>query len=570
MKKLYTFALVATSTLFSLVSVKGQQPITFAPAITTSFGGTSSDLMCYGDFDHDNKINDVAMISGFYFDALHDYRVWIYRGDSTAGLVAYDTLNYGEHYPGARSVVAGDFDGNGYDDICLCFGDSIGFFYQHSTGWNHTISTRYAGSGGNTNYSLAYGDVNNDGLKDIAVEHWGASDITVLFQDTNHQYTPIHYFAPAAGWDEIMISPLGTDTLNRLIFMSGQTFAPNIRVYYINETQVLDSTHTYTMSPINGNRITKCIGTGDYDSDGSIDLAAGFGGNAPSSNIAMWSDFNNTAPTDTIATKDVPEALEMGDLNCDSKEEIIICHGGWNTISIHSLGQPALNLSVPYTSHYNPKGLVIIDVNGDSKKDIVAANGYAGMVYLKNTTIIPTQYDTSITTYILTTDTSSSEIGSTVLVVDTVVMGNIVYIHRDSLVEVSNFLNTEEMIIYTIAEYTPCYQIGSTFDTTSILTSTFIGIDTIHYLLTDSLIITSSKCDTDLQNVFSLYPNPATNTITITSTLNTGSDALILDLAGRKVWSGMLYNQDTISIDKLVSGVYIFKTREASRLFIKE
>ncbi|MCR5862367.1 T9SS type A sorting domain-containing protein [Flavobacterium sp. J372] len=67
---------------------------------------------------------------------------------------------------------------------------------------------------------------------------------------------------------------------------------------------------------------------------------------------------------------------------------------------------------------------------------------------------------------------------------------------------------------------------------------------------------------------WSLYPNPASNTLTITTTADlTENFTTIYDITGRQVLNEKF--NETINVSALPAGVYILKIGEMSRKFVK-
>ena len=70
-----------------------------------------------------------------------------------------------------------------------------------------------------------------------------------------------------------------------------------------------------------------------------------------------------------------------------------------------------------------------------------------------------------------------------------------------------------------------------------------------------------------------IYPNPASNQITIKGEFDTNENVTIFNLLGQKVLeSAINSNEETINISKLATGVYTiyFNTSKESYKFIKE
>jgi hypothetical protein len=123
--------------------------------------------------------------------------------------------------------------------------------------------------------------------------------------------------------------------------------------------------------------------------DGRKDVVASYGGNQPSSSIAVLAqaaDGTLAAPV-AYPSYDIPEPVEVADLDGDARPEVVTLHGGWMRAGVYgglSSGTLATETlyPIPYASQYNAQGLAIGDVTGDGRPDIVAADYNYGLILL--------------------------------------------------------------------------------------------------------------------------------------------------------------------------------------------
>jgi hypothetical protein len=82
-----------------------------------------------------------------------------------------------------RSVVVGDFDGDGVLDLVVAneLSDDVSVLMGNGDG---TFQAAKNFAVGRSPRSVAVGDLNGDGLPDLAVANGGSDDISVLINDT--------------------------------------------------------------------------------------------------------------------------------------------------------------------------------------------------------------------------------------------------------------------------------------------------------------------------------------------------------------------------------------------------
>jgi len=86
---------------------------------------------------------------------------------------------------------------------------------------------------------------------------------------------------------------------------------------------------------------------------------------------------------------------------------------------------------------------------------------------------------------------------------------------------------------------------------------TYAGLDTFTWIKDSGVILGIN--DEEFKSTFKFYPNPAQNKVFVEA--NTLTDALlqIFDINGHEVKNQKIDNTDSINIDSLQSGVYLFK-----------
>lgn len=349
--------------------------------------GSHPEAVAIGDVNGDAH-NDVVMTTSYYFDPDNDYKLFVFTQDDTGMLsppVRYATS--GGYTNAPMSVGIGDMDNDGRNDVVVGNkGTSIEIFHQDASGSlisDTLIQTPYS-------MKIRVGDLNGDGLADIAGIGWGGSEVGVFLQDSSGSLSLSGaYYAPHGGYDDLELGDVNGDGLTDIIVMSGQAYAyDNLAVLTQNAAGAFDPVAYYDLG---GNELTHGVGVGDVTGDGKSDVVVSYGGNRPNSNIAIFAQLSDgTLDTPfSLSSYDIPESLDVADVTGDGLPEVLVVHGGWNALGVYTQDEVGVlsaetTYPIPYASHYNPHGLAVGDINSDGAADVVIADYNNGLVTLRN------------------------------------------------------------------------------------------------------------------------------------------------------------------------------------------
>jgi hypothetical protein len=360
--------------------------------------GSWPEAVAIGDVTGDG-LNDVVLVTSFYFDAVNDYKLFVYRQQADGTLAApvkYDTG--GTYTTPPQTVAIGDLDGDGRGDVVIGnSGAAVGVFYQNVAGGldpvvpHPTVDSK----------CIRVADLDHDGRLDIVGAGWGTNTATVFLQQAGGALAaPVVYAAPHSGYDDLEAGDLDHDGRADVAVMSGQLYAtPNVSVLY----QQADGTLGGLTSRFVGvNQLSQGIGVGDVSGDGRNDLVVSYGGNQPGSRIAVFAqagDGTLPATPTTVASYDIPEPVEVADVSGDRRGDVLVAHGGWVQLGVYVQGPggvlgPETLDPIPYASHYNPHGLAVGDIDNDGLPDVVIADYNNGLVVLRHAPAPPAQFYT--------------------------------------------------------------------------------------------------------------------------------------------------------------------------------
>jgi hypothetical protein len=332
--------------------------------------------------------SDVIMTTHFYFDAANDYRLWVFAQQSDGTLAPPVTYATAAAYNnGPYSVAAGDLNGDGRNDVVVGLnGLGVQVFPQVASG----------GLGAPTLYStpdgrlIRLGHLDGDPYLDVAAAGWGTNTVSVLRGDgAGALQAPVQYPAQHAGYDDLEVGDVTGDGRDDIVVMSGQVYAvPNLSVLAQLPGGGFAAPAEYRVGT---NVSTNGIGLGDVTGDGRQDVVASYGGNRPSSYVAVFAQTagGTLSPPVSYPSYDIPEPVEVADLTLDGRKDVVTLHGGWNAAGLYaqatsgSLGAEDL-YPVPYASHYEPHGLAVGDLDGNGSPDVALADYNHGLVVLRN------------------------------------------------------------------------------------------------------------------------------------------------------------------------------------------
>jgi fibronectin type 3 domain-containing protein len=404
----YTDSAVTPGTTYayqvSAVNAVGEGPlsdISFATAVGGAPGslfqpyqatpvGSWPDAVAIGDVNGDGR-NDVAMTTSYYFDPLGDFHLWVFlqAPDGTLSApISYPTAaTYGN---GPDSVAIGDITGDGKADVVVGInGVGVQVFPQVVSGGLGSPTLYPSTNSG----KIRLGQLNGDGRLDVAGVGWGTNTVDVLLNDGHGGLSaPVTYAAQHGGSEDLEVADATGDGRDDIVVMSGQSYSvPNVSVLPQLPAGGFGAAAPYV---VRANTNTQGIGVGDVNGDGLNDVVASYGGNRPNSVLAVLAQTGSATLAAPVSypSYDIPEPVDVADVNLDGRADVVTLHGGWLQAGIYlqlldgTLGTEQL-YPIPYASQYTPHGLAVGDINGDGSPDIVLADYNNGLVVLRNATL---------------------------------------------------------------------------------------------------------------------------------------------------------------------------------------
>ncbi|MES1192402.1 MAG: VCBS repeat-containing protein [Steroidobacter sp.] len=356
------------------------------------------------DFDNDGK-NDIAVaythVDNTYPDA--GYAGIILQSHTSAGTFQQSVDTAIGTNP---SIIAlGDLDeANGIDLVTAnASSNNVSVLLQGTTAgqFNTAMNVAANGSANGVPNDVAAGDLNNDGLADIAVADSYNGNVDVLLQDpANHGHflTPA-YLATGNQTISVAVGDVNGDGLADVVATSYDLYGNNgVVSVFIQDANNPGSFLTrvdYASGPE-----PSCVKIADVNGDGKPDLVitnrgpgADHMGSAGVSVLLQVASAPGTFTTPvTYATAPGAINVAVGDLNGDGKPDLVVANlgGGWTGSVSVLLQDPAqagvFQSATNYAGVYGPLSVAIGDLNGDGKPDIAVADGNRATVMFQSAT----------------------------------------------------------------------------------------------------------------------------------------------------------------------------------------
>lgn len=345
---------------------------------------TGIEAVAIGDVNNDG-LKDVVVTTAYSNEVNQASRVHVFLQDLSGNLS--EPVNYDVGLPRSfyfiNSVAIADANNDGLSDVIISYPQGVGVMLQNLLGTLDPVVVHASNHSSFSNSRLVVAaDFNNDNLSDIASIDWGTQsvDVDVYLQNISTGFDlPSSYPSFHGGYDDLSYGDVNGDGLNDIIVVSGQVlYSQSLTILYQQSDATFGPAVTYDL---NIDSSVNAVGVGDVNGDSRDDIIIAYGGNKPSSKVAvLYQTITGEleAPV-KLLSYDIPSAVEIADINGDGMKDIITSHSGWFALSVY-LQKPDGTLmgQQRYPSLYstrNPHRMAVGDINGDGSNDVVESNG---------------------------------------------------------------------------------------------------------------------------------------------------------------------------------------------------
>ncbi|HJU82651.1 MAG TPA: VCBS repeat-containing protein [Holophagaceae bacterium] len=287
------------------------------------------------------------------------------------------------HYSNTNATVLADLNGDGRPDFIAASGvygsdGSLDGFLsvrlQNATGGLSLPVVNFATGAGPAN--LAVGDLNGDGLPDLAVANADSGTVSVFFQSAAAPGTftagPVLTTSGRRPLDVAIGDLDGDGKMDIAVAASG---ANEALVFYQGATAGAFSASTAVA--VNGD--PQAIAIGDLDGDGKMDLAVATASNVVS--VRFQAGALATGPD--VAVGQAPIAVKVVDLDGDGRMDLLTSNYGavanpdtlGLSVALQTTTAGVFAASTSYdVGDRRSVALAVGDMDGDGKLDVVVAN----------------------------------------------------------------------------------------------------------------------------------------------------------------------------------------------------
>lgn len=337
--------------------------------------GSWVEVVSSGEWN-DDQLLDAMLSTSFDFDLPNDNQATLFSQTVNGTLTSTLQLPTGIN---PMAMAPGDFNRDGLDDLAVVNkdDDTIGIFIQSAPGVMEEMVTYAAGAAPD---GIAVGDFNTDLYQDIAVSHAISQTVAIYTQQEDGTFSEPQFIPVASGgFNDIDVGDLNHDGYDDLVLLRGAgQMTDHVAVFYQEAGELTSPIYLTTHT---GGFQAHSLAVGDVTGDGRHDVVVTAGGNTPNAFLSVFPQtISGTITTTPIVypAYHLPEAVKIGDINHDGRNDVVNVHAAWLSLSTYLQdgdGEllPYTSDSLPYNDFYRPGALDLGDVNNDGALDALVA-----------------------------------------------------------------------------------------------------------------------------------------------------------------------------------------------------
>ena len=370
----------------------------FAPAVnlTTNPGPTS---VVVSDLDGDGQ-PDLA-VSNHGTAGNYGATLSVLRNTSTAGNVSFATKVDLDTETGPYNVAIGDIDGDDKPDLVVTnygggTGTTVSVFLNTSSEGALSFADRVDFETSDGPLGLAIGDIDGDGNLDLVTANFGTGSASTasVFRNTSTVGSvsfdlPVDITTEDGPYSVATGDVDGDGMLDLAISCFGGGTGTTVSVF--RNTSTSGSVSFASKVDLTTNAGPRSVALDDLDGDGKPDLAVTNAGDGEGTTVSV---FLNTSTSGSVSfdskvdvtTEAGPRGIAVDDLDRDGQSDLVVANygdGSGNTISVlrntSTTGNTSFETKVEFTVGAGALGVGIGDIDGDAWFDLAVANYGSGV-----------------------------------------------------------------------------------------------------------------------------------------------------------------------------------------------
>jgi VCBS repeat-containing protein len=305
------------------------------PAGSPFAAGTAPDAVAVGDFNRDGR-QDLAIAD----QSSEVNNVSLLIGSGSGTFTPGSPVTVGSL---PVSVVVGDFNGDGIEDLATADADSNAVSVLIGSG-SGTFTPGSPVTVGSSPNSVVVGDFNGDGKQDLATANYNSNTVSVLIGSGSGAFTPGSPVSVGSRPASVVVGDFNGDGKQDLATASYDASTVSVLIGSGSGTFTPDSPVSVVSSAIS-------MVVGDFNGDGKQDLATA-NYDASTVSVLIGSGSGTFAVRSPATASPTPYGTAVGDFNGDGQQDLAATSFGSSRVSVH-LGVVA-DLAAPTTTDNVP------------------------------------------------------------------------------------------------------------------------------------------------------------------------------------------------------------------------
>jgi hypothetical protein len=222
--------------------------------------------------------------------------------------------------------------------------------------------------------SICTADFNRDGYSDIAIGNYSSSSVSIFLGTGGGSFNvPMNFTSSGMDPRGITAADFNGDTIPDIAVANFYTY--DIAVMFGTGTGALGAAISYVIGGPGSGYGCKAITSADFNGDGKVDIATGGDNNVVAVFLNIGGGIFGSATHYLLAVNTGPHDILATDLNNDGIIDLAVADGVSGDAAI-LLGSGSGTFGSPtyYTTGQTSTGMCSVDLNGDGNKDLITAN----------------------------------------------------------------------------------------------------------------------------------------------------------------------------------------------------